>query len=133
MTKDPNQVVDDFRRVWDSDAPPDLVDQVFAPDVVDHHPQPGQGPGREGMRQVIALYHGAFPDLRVTSEDVIVSGDRGVLRWSATGTHEGDQFGVPATHRSVRMTGIDIIRIDDGRVVERWGETNGLEMMRQIS
>ncbi len=80
MTKDSNQVVDDYRRVWDSDAPPDLVDQVFAPDVVDHHPQPGQGPGREGMRQVIALYHGAFPDLRVTSEDVIVSGDRGVLR-----------------------------------------------------
>lgn len=119
--------------MWDADAPDGLVDEIFAPDVVDHNPLPGQRPGRDGIKQVIAQYHAAFPDLRVGNEEVIISGDRGVLRWSATGVHEGDQLGFPATHRHVRMTGIDIVRINDGRTVERWGETNGLEMMQQIA
>ena len=108
-------------------------DRVFAPNVVDHNPQPGQGEGREGIRQVIDMYHSVFPDLRVTTEDTIVADDRAVLRRSAQGTHEGDQLGVPATHRTVRLTGIDIVRVHDARIVERWGETNGLEMMQQIS
>ncbi len=127
------QVLEDYRHVWDADAPRDLVERVFAPTVVDHNLQPGQGEGREGVRQAIDLYHAVFPDLRVTAEDTIVAGDRAVLRWSAEGTHEGDQLGVPATHRTVRLTGIDIVRVQDGRVVERWGETNGLEMMQQLS
>ena len=132
-TENTTQLVEDFSRVWDAGSPPDLVDRIFAPEVVDHSPQPGQVDGREGMRQILDLYHAVFPDLRVTTEEVLVSGDRGVLRWSATGTHEGDQLGVPATHRQVRMTGIDIVRIQDGRIVEHWGEGNSLEMMQQIS
>lgn len=133
MTKGMSQIVENYGRVWDADAPQGLVDQIFAPDVVDHNPQPGQGLGREGIRQVLELYHAAFPDLRVSNEDIIVSDDRAVLRWTATGTHEGDQLGVPASHRRVRMTGIDIIRLRDGRIAERWGEANGLEMMQQIA
>jgi steroid delta-isomerase-like uncharacterized protein len=132
-TENMTKLVEDFSRVWDAGAPPDMVDQIFAPEVVDHSPQPGQVGGREGMRQILDLYHAVFPDLHVTTEDVVISGDRGVLRWSATGTHEGDQLGVPATHRQVRMTGIDIVRVQDGRIVEHWGEGNALEMMQQIS
>ncbi len=132
-TEDITQLVQDYGRAWDADAPRDLVDRIFAADVIDHNPQPGQGQGREGIHQVIDLYHATFPDLRITNEDVVVSGDRAVLRWSATGTHEGDQLGVPATHRNVRLTGIDILRIEDGRIVERWAEFNALEMMQQIS
>ena len=74
-----------------------------------------------------------FPDLSVSTDDVVSSGDRLVVRWTATGTHQGDQLGVPATGKRVRLTGIDILRVEEGRVVERWGETNGLEMMQQIT
>lgn len=132
MTQDMRELVENYGRVWDADAPPGLVEEIFAPDVVDHNPQPGQAPGRDGVQQVIDLYHAAFPDLHVKNDEIIVSGDRAVLRWSATGTHEGDQLGVPASHRRVRMTGIDIIRVANGQIVERWGEANGLEMMQQI-
>jgi predicted ester cyclase len=68
----------------------------------------------------------------VTTDDVLVSGDRAAVRWTAVGTHERDLLGIPATHREVRMTGIDILRIADGLIVERWGETNGLETMQQL-
>jgi steroid delta-isomerase-like uncharacterized protein len=133
VTEQMTRLLEDFARVWDADAPSGMMDQIFAADVVDHSPQPGQADGREGMQQSLDLYHAVFPDLRVTTEDVLVSGDRAVLRWSATGTHEGDQLGAPATHRTVRMTGIDIVRVEDGRIVEHWGESNALELMQQIS
>lgn len=133
MPMDMREIVESYGRVWDADAPDGLVDQIFAPDVLDHSPQPGQGQGLEGVRRVIDLYHAVFPDLHVSNDDIIVSDDRGVLRWSATGTHEGDQLGVPATHRNVRMTGIDILRVEEGRIVERWGESNENDMMRQIA
>jgi predicted ester cyclase len=125
-------IVDNFCRTWDVDAPPGLIEEVYAPDVVDHNPQPGQPAGIEGIKTIIGLYHAVFPDLHVSNDDAIISGDRAVSRWSATGTHEGDQLGVPATHKTVHLTGIDILRIAGGRVVERWGEANGLEMMQQL-
>jgi predicted ester cyclase len=112
-------------------APAGTADRVYAPDVVDHNPLPGQGPGLDGIKQLVAVYHAVFPDLSVSTDDVVSSDDRVAVQWTATGTHQGDQLGVPPTGKQVRLTGIDILRIQDGRVVERWGETNGLEMMQQ--
>lgn len=131
MSDSSRHLVENYGRVWDADAPPGLADEVFTAEVVDHNPQPGQGPGRDGVKGVIGLYHAVFPDLRVTNEDVIISDDKAVLHWSAVGTHEGDQLGVPATHKQVNLTGIDILRLEDGRIAERWGGSNGLEMMQQ--
>ena len=133
MTQDMNKLAEDYVRVWDVSARAGIADGLYAPDVVDHNPLPGQGPGLDGIKQLVAVYHAVFPDLSVSTDDVVISGDRVVVRWTATGTHQGDQLGVPATGKHVRLTGIDILRIEDGRIVERWGETNGLEMMQQIT
>jgi predicted ester cyclase len=133
MAQDLQTLADDYVRVWDVRAPKDLANSVFVSEVIDHNPQPGQGPGLEGFSRIVALYQQVFPDLHLTTEDVIISGDHIAVRWSALGTHEGDQLGVPATHREVRLSGIDILYTRDGRVVERWGEGNGLEMMQQIA
>jgi len=132
MADDIRAIVDAYCRTWDVDAPDDLIDEVYAADVVDHNPQPGQEAGIDGVKMIIGLYHAVFPDLHVTNDDMLIDGNRGTLRWSATGTHEGDQLGVPATHKSVRLTGIDILKVEHGQVVERWGEANGLEMMQQL-
>lgn len=60
-----SQLVESYGRVWNADAPAGLVDEIFAPDVVDRNPQPGQSTGRDGIRQVLQQYHSAFPDLQV--------------------------------------------------------------------
>jgi predicted ester cyclase len=133
VTQDLNTLASDYVLLWDVSAPAGIADRVYAPSVIDHQPLPGQGPGLDGIKQLVALYHAVFPDLSVSTDDVVSSGDRVVVRWTATGTHQGDQLGVPATGKRVRLTGIDILRIEEGRVVERWGETNGLEMMQQIT
>lgn len=128
-----SEIVVKYGRAWDADAPEGLVEEVFAVDVVDHNPSTGQGEGREGLKEVMRRYQAAFPDLRVTHDEVILAGDRAVVRWHATGTHDGDDLGVPATHRTVHLTGIDIIRIADGKIVERWGESDGHKRRQQIA
>ncbi|MGE3799181.1 MAG: ester cyclase, partial [Thermomicrobiales bacterium] len=105
---------------------------LVAEDVIDHNAFPGQAPGREGMGDILVAFRAAFPDLTLTNNDIVVGTDRVVLRWTAVGTHEGELMGIPPSGAVVTMTGIDILRVEDGLVVERWGEYNGLQLMQQI-
>lgn len=107
-------------------------DTLFSDDFVDHHPIPGQLPRREGFMNTVELYLSAFPDLQVVNDDVFGSGDRLVIRWTAVGTHDGELLGIPASGNPVTITGIDILRIVDGQIAERWAEDNALELMGQI-
>ena len=130
--RDPRQIAEDFVKIWDASSPPGLTERAYAPDYVEHNPLPGQGPGIDGLNQLAAVYFTVFPDLRTMAETVLTDGDLTAVRWSGVGTHEGGQLGVPPTHREVHFSGIDILRISGGKVVEHWGETNGLEVMQQI-
>ena len=122
MDVDLRRIAEDYVRLWDVSAPDGLAEDLFHPKVVDHNLQPGQEPGLAGVEQIIGLYHAVFPDLTLSCDDIVPSGDKVAVRWTATGTHEGDQLGVPATHRKVTLSGIDIVRIANGRIVERWGK-----------
>ena len=99
----------------------------------EHNPLPGQQPGRDGHKQIVTVFRAAFPDLRVTTEDLITEGDRVALRWKAEGTHMGELMGIPPTGKHVTLTGIEILRIADGRIVERWAEDNGQAVIQQLS
>ena len=110
----------------------ELIEELFAPQVVDHSPLPGQAPGRDGQRQAIELFRSAFPDLSVTAHDVVVAGPTAAVRWSASGTHRGEVLGVAPTGRHVTMHGIDIVRVDGGRITERWGEFDALGLLAQL-
>jgi steroid delta-isomerase-like uncharacterized protein len=132
-TSDQNKLV--ARRfgeeVW-GQGDVDAADEVLAEDFIEHNPAPGQGTGRGGHKQVIKLWRAAFPDLTIAVDDLLVEGDRVALRWTAHATHQGELMGMPATGRPVTLTGIDILRIVDGRIAERWGEFNGVEMLQQL-
>lgn len=106
--------------------------EMLSNDFVDHDPVPGQGPGRDGYAQMAAAFFGAFPDLRVQNHDVIVEGDKAVVRWTAEGTHRGELMGIPATGKPVHLKGLDVIRVTNGKIVERWGELDALGMMQQL-
>jgi len=108
------------------------ADDVLAVDLIEHNPLPGQGAGREGHKQVVALFRSAFPDLQVTTEDLLEDGDRVALRWKAEGTHRGDLLGLAPTGKRVTLTGIEILRIANGRIVERWADDNGHAVLAQL-
>lgn len=109
------------------------VDEIVAADCVDHNPPgPGFASGAEGIKQVVGMFRAAFPDLSVTVEDQIAEGDRVVNRLSAQGTHQGELMGIPPTGKSVSIGIVDIMRIQGGKVVERWGEADLMGMMQQL-
>jgi steroid delta-isomerase-like uncharacterized protein len=108
------------------------LDGLMAPDVVNHSPLAGQAPGREGFKQALGWMRGGVPDLTITIGAQVAEGDLVVTRWTGTGTHSGPLMGVPPTGRDVTVTGIDICRVVDGRIVEYWQELDTLGMLRQV-
>ena len=108
------------------------LDAVLAADAIDHNPVPGQGPGLEGVKQVFAVFAAGFPDIHFSVEDMIAEGDKVVSRLTMHGTHRGDFQGIAPTGKSITQTGIDILRIVGGKVVERWGEFDNLGLLQQL-
>ncbi len=96
------------------------VDEVMAPNYVDHPFPPGIPPGPEGVKQTLAAYRTTSPDLQSTLDDIFAEGDRVAYRWSARGTHLGEWLGVPPTGHHFTMSGITIYRIAEGKAVEGW-------------
>lgn len=111
-----------------------VADQIIAANFVDHDPVPGQRPGLEGYKEMVSSFRNAFPDLRVKNEDVVLemNGDKVVMRWTGRGMHNGSLMNIPPTGKQVTLKGIDIIRIENGKAVERWGEFDALGMLQQL-
>jgi predicted ester cyclase len=84
------------RRSWDAANNPDILDEMYTPDLVWHEPDRDIR-GLEEAKQFVSTYQTAFPDLNVTVEDVIAEGDKVVTRWTIRGTHQGEieEFGPP--------------------------------------
>jgi predicted ester cyclase len=120
-------------EVWNQRAF-EVLDQLFAADAVISEsgiPFPTRGPTcvKEGIGAICA----AFPDIRQRAEDIFAEGDRVVVRWSASGTHQGEYFGVAPTNRHVTANGMAIYRFAGGKIVEEWMNTNMLGLLRQLS
>ena len=128
------QVVRRFiEEVWNK-GNLDKVGEFNSPNHTSHPPTTGPdfGQGPQAVSQLISMYRTAFPDTKLAIEDQIAEGDRIVTRWTATGTHRGELFGMPATGKQAKVTGIFIDRVIDGKIAESWGEFDALGMMQQI-
>lgn len=120
-----------LQAVW-VEGKVELVDQLVAPDFVDHNPTPGFAPNREGLREFVRHFRAAFPDLQLTLEDLICEGNRVVDRWSMRATHQGEFLGIPPTGKAVTLGGIDILSIVGGKIVEGWHYEDQLGAMQQL-
>ena len=111
----------------------DALDDLVAPDATDHDAyNPFREEGLEGLKKLIQMYRAAFPDTRFTIEEQVAEGDLVATRWTASGTHQGELMGNPPTGRSVSVSGMSIDRIQDGKVVESWGNWDTLGMFQQL-
>ena len=110
-----------------------IADEVFAEDCVIHiNGSPDPNLDVAGFKQMVAGLLAAFPDLRFVIEDQIVTGDKVATRWVAEGTNSAPFGNVPATGRPVRVGGLILDRVVDGRVVERWEQWDQSGMMQQL-
>jgi serine phosphatase RsbU (regulator of sigma subunit)/predicted ester cyclase len=112
-----------FEEVW-AKGNVAAVDEFMAANYVEHTGPPGSRPGRDTLKQYVAMYHNAFPDWRSTLHDILAQGDRVAYRWSASGTHLGEWAGIPPTGLHMTLRGITIHRIAGGRSVESWASVD---------
>ena len=109
------------------------VDDLHAPDFVDSSPA-GRPADREGYKAGVAELYAAFPDFCAAIDDLIVDATAGrvAIRWTASGTQWGAFLGALPTGRRITFCGIDILRIEEGQIVERWGEWDGIDLLQQL-
>ena len=122
----------DAMNTGDPEVISKTIDELVEPDAQIRTPLPVETSGAQLLKEVFRRLHRAFPDLRVTVEDVIAEGDRVVARNSVTGTHQGEYMGIPPTGKSVTYDEIFIGRLVNGRIAETWGVVDVLSQMRQL-
>ena len=125
--------VERFRRLIDegfTGGNLDVVDELISPECVEH--QRGNRSGVDGAKEVIRTLHRWMSDFSLTIEDVAVAGDVVWARNRARGVNTGSVMGNPPSGRPVEIDVIDVVRFEDGRVVEHWGIADQLGMMLQL-
>jgi steroid delta-isomerase-like uncharacterized protein len=121
-----------FEEVWNK-GNTQIVDELFTPNYAHHDPSsPDFGRGPESEKKRVTLYRSAFPDLRLTIEDLITEGETVIARWSCKGTHKGDLNGIAPTGNIVHMSGISITRLVNNKMAESWVNWDALGLMQQL-
>jgi steroid delta-isomerase-like uncharacterized protein len=115
---------------WNENKP-DLLKTLVAPDGVVHSGA-GEHAGREDWKQGTEVLRNAFPDFHIALEDEMADGDKVIHRWTLSGTHQGEFFGVPATGKKVSWPVIAIFRLSGDKIAEMWTQGDSLGMMQQL-
>ena len=131
-TTDNKSVVRGFIDALFTDGDLDATDTYLSPDFVNHDPPIGLPSDAGGMRTAGAMFRDAFPDWHSELHELVAEDDIVVERFTASGTHQGELMGVAPTGRSVELKGINIFRVRDGRISERWGRLDELGLFRQL-
>ena len=134
MSEENKATVRRFLEEAFSQGKTELVEEVLRSDFVCYDPnsETGEISGAD-LKGEIEYFHSAVPDLSWRVEDQVAEGDKVVSRYTVSGTHQGEFFGVPGTGKRIEMTGIQIDRFDEsGKLVEEWPEYDLLGVMKQI-
>lgn len=110
----------------------DRLGEVFSEDVVDHDPAPDQGPGVAGFQAFFGSLNSAFPDFQLAVDSIVADDEQVAIAYRVSGTHEGDFQGVAPTGRRIEARAAQVARFADGKIVERWGSTDELGIVRQL-
>lgn len=126
------ETIREFTRIFKNEHNVDGVGHLFDTKKFIHHFRAQLPTGFEGFRQVGIMMNGAFPDVVVTEEDLVASGDRVIERSSAVATHKGSMMGESPTNKRVVWSEIHIYRLKDAKICEHWAEIAMMELFQQI-
>ncbi len=119
-------------EVWDSRGNLDAIEELTASDYIPHSVLPHLPQNREGDKQFAAMYRTAFPDIQATIEKMVAEDDYVSVHFTGRATHLGEFAGVPATGRSVTISGIGLYRLRDQKIVEAWVFSDQMGLMQQL-
>jgi predicted ester cyclase len=110
-----------------------VADEVFALDYISHRPfPPGWPKGIAGVKQYVSTLRTAFPDLRLTVEEILAEGDKVAVQVTISGTQTGPFMGIPATGKSAVWTEMHLCRMADSKLAEHWVNADQLGLLQQL-
>jgi steroid delta-isomerase-like uncharacterized protein len=130
--KNKSEIVREFIERVLNDGDIDATSDYFCTDMVEEVPLPGQGPGVEGLKDVLRGMRASFPDMKWVVEEQIESGAKVVSRFTWSGTHHAPFLGVPATGRSVTVWGMVIDQFDGRKIKSTRIIMDALGLMAQL-
>jgi predicted ester cyclase len=108
------------------------LDSFVAADYVDRNAAEESSRGPDVVRAHLEAIRTTLPDFTIEIEDIFAEGDHIITRVTGRGTHLGEWMGIKPTGREVRLKGINIDRVDRGRIAEHWGEADTIGMLMQM-
>jgi steroid delta-isomerase-like uncharacterized protein len=110
----------------------EVFEELFADDFLDHTPQPGRTPDKDGARQLYKILRTAFPDFHADIHWQLADGDRVTTYKTYHGTHRREFLGVAPTGRKIHFETVDVMRVRGGKITEHWGVANLFSLMQQL-
>lgn len=110
----------------------DIMDELMAAHYARHMAISAPPLTRDGQKQRILGFRRAFPDLRLTIEDMVAEGEKVSFRLTLRGTHQGEFMRVSPTGKQIVVGAVDVARFEDGKVIEQWGQTDMLGLLQQL-
>jgi len=110
----------------------ELAEQFFADTYVHHDSAAPQVRDRDGRKRELRAFLVGCPDLHITTDDLVAEGDRVAKRWTMHATHTGDLSGLPPTGKRITVSGLELFRLADGKIVECWIGYDSLNLMQQL-
>lgn len=110
----------------------DLMKEVVSPNVKDHDPAPDQADGPQGYIGFFTMMRTAFPDLKVKVEHMVTDEENVSFAYTVSGTHQGNFMGIRPTNKRFSVRGMQISRFENGKLVERWGSSDELGILKQL-
>ncbi len=130
-----NQIAEKFfNSVWNK-GDFSVLDTLIAPDAEDHSTvggKPKTEKGSASFRAIVTMFRSAMPDIHLNIDDEVYAGDKVVHRWTLNGTDTGGVMGMPPSGKKLTFTGTTIVRMRDGKIVERWANVDELGLLQQL-
>lgn len=106
--------------------------ELISENVKDHDPAPNQGPGPQGYIDFFSMMRNAFPNMQIEVKHLVADEENVAFAYTLSGTHKDDFMGIAPTNKSIEVRGMQISRFENGKMVERWGSSDELGILKQI-
>ena len=131
-TEDNKAIVRRMTEVFYNQGAIERADQFFAATYVHHDPASPQVRDRAGLQEAVRTFRAGWPDLHITTDELVAEGDKVLKRWTYHATHTGNLSGLPPTGKRITMSGLELFRLADGQIVESWLGYDNLSLMKQL-
>src|SRR5574341_287051 len=111
----------------------DRIEEIIDPSHIVHDPSnPNRPGGIEGLKMFTSMFQAGLSDFEYHVEDMIAENDLVSYRWAMRARHTGPFMGIPPTGSRIAVTGMDMFRLKNGKIVESWAFADALGMLQQL-